>query len=219
MRGDEPVFDRDAIDERIDRALRSYAEPPELPETRVVLARVMERAREAESRRHGWWVWGTAVAAGLAVMVAVGVVWMMRSPRRAEIALAPRAPQVAPLHGRDDNEQNIPRRLKPESSSGSHGTAQAVALQNGGRHVDLARAEAPNPLPKEEVFPAPRPLSEQEEALVAFAHHVPATVQEQVIEAQKHVGDPIVIAELKIAPLEIGGGEQDSKQQEKDKER
>ncbi|HVT96269.1 MAG TPA: hypothetical protein VHE33_02100, partial [Acidobacteriaceae bacterium] len=89
----------------------------------------------------------------------------------------------------------------------------------GRREAGLARTEERNPLPKQDVFPEPRPLSAQEEALVAFASHVPAKVQEQVIEAQKHANDPIVIAELKIAPLEIGDGEQDSGQQEKNKEK
>jgi len=69
-----------------------------------------------------------------------------------------------------------------------------------------------------EVFPAPRSLSTEEQALVAFATHVPAEVKAQVVEAEQHVGDPIAIAELKIAPLE-SGAVQDSKEQERDKEK
>ena len=75
---DEAIRGRDAMDARSMRALRSYAEPGEVPETRVVLARVMERARASESQRRGWWVWG-AVAAGLAVVVLVGVLVLRRS--------------------------------------------------------------------------------------------------------------------------------------------
>jgi hypothetical protein len=194
MRGDEELNrSRDAIDERIDRALRSYAEPPEFSDTRVILARVMERARDAETQRRGWWMWGAAVAAGFAVMVTLGVVWTTRSPRQAEIALVPKAPGVV---------QTMPQRLKPESSSVTRGAVRAVPLQSERRQVGLAKAEAPTPLPKRDVFPTPRPLSAQEQALVAFAEDVPAKVQAQVMDAQKHVGDPIVIAELKIAPLE-----------------
>jgi hypothetical protein len=43
-------------------------------------------------------------------------------------------------------------------------------------------------------------------------------VKKQVVEAEKHVGDPIVIAELKIAPL-VSGVVQDSKDPERDKEK
>ncbi|HVT99234.1 MAG TPA: hypothetical protein VHE33_17140, partial [Acidobacteriaceae bacterium] len=169
MRGDEELNrSRDAIDERIDLALRSYAEPPEFPDTRVMLARVMQSARDEETRRRGWWFWGAAVPAGLAVMATLVVMWTMRSPRHAEIAWTPKTPAVA---------ESIVQRLKPESSSGSRGAPQAVALKHGGRReAGLARTEERNPLPKQDVFPEPRPLSAQEEALVAFASHVPAKV-------------------------------------------
>jgi hypothetical protein len=211
MRGDEELNrSRDATDERIDRALRSYAEPPEFPSTQVILVRVMERARETEVQKGNWWLWGVAAAAGLAVMVALGVVWTTRSPRREEIALVPKAPGVV---------QTMPQQLKPESSSGTRRATRAVPLQSERKQVGLARAETPAPLPKKEVFPTPRPLSPEEQALVAFANDVPAKVQEQVMEAQKHANDPIVIAELKIAPLEIDGGMQGSNQKERDKER
>jgi RNA binding exosome subunit len=72
-------------------------------------------------------------------------------------------------------------------------------------------------LPRQEVFPTPRPLSDEEQVLVAFANHVPAKVQQRVIEAQKHVGDPIVIAELKIRPL--SEGEENANRQDSNKER
>jgi len=225
MRGDEEMGDR--YDALIDRALRSYAEPGEVPEAQVVLARVLSRARESESQRRVLWVWGAAVAAGLAVMVLVGMVWGMRSPQRPEIAWKPKAPGVtlsattqSPYPGMKANngEENMPRRLKPEIFGQHNGTAEAVPLQNGRTAERESWAEAENHLPRMEVFPMPRPLSAEEQALVAFANDVPAKVQQQVIEAQKHVGDPIAIAELKIAPLD-DGEKQGSNQQEKDRER
>jgi hypothetical protein len=225
MRGDEEMGDR--YDALIDRALRSYAEPGEVPEAQVVLARVLSRARESESQRRVLWVWGAAVAAGLAVMVLVGMVWVTRSPQRPEIAWKPKVPGVtlsattqSPYPGMKANngEENMPRRLKPEIFGQHNGTAEAVPLQNGRTAERESWAEAENHLPRMEVFPMPRPLSAEEQALVAFTRDVPAKVQQQVIEAQKHVGDPIVIAELKIAPLD-DGEKQGSNQQEKDRER
>jgi hypothetical protein len=229
MREDEPVLGRDSMDDRIDRALRSYSEPAELPEARVALARVMERARASESQRRVRWVWGAAMAAGLAVMVAVGVVWMMRGPRRVEIAGTPKAPGVAanrygtPISedGRAlreshvSNSREMGQPLNPSVDRTHHATRGAM----GGTDARRLRVKAgAGSLPKLDVFPTPQPLSEQEAALLAFANQVPAKLQQQVVEAQAHLGDPIVIAELEIAPLE-SGEKQDSKQPENDRER
>src|ERR1700691_2494490 len=86
MRGDE------RMEERIDAALRSYAEPAEIPEARVVVARVMELAG-SEGRRFGWW-WVVVPAAVCLLVALVGVVWMMRGARVPETAWVPRAPGV-----------------------------------------------------------------------------------------------------------------------------
>jgi RNA binding exosome subunit len=53
-----------------------------------------------------------------------------------------------------------------------------------------------------EVFPTPRPLTAEEQALVTFAAQASPAAKREVIEAERHLGDPIVIAELKIHPLD-----------------
>jgi hypothetical protein len=205
MRSDERV------DERIDAALRSYAEPGKAPEARAVLARVMEQARAGESQRGGWWVWGAAITAGLAAMVLVGMARMTGSPRRAEIAWVPRAPGVA-------SEEPYSQRLKPDSSLGSSGTAEAMAFQNegsrklpgrtahgektGGRRV--AQEATPERLPKLDVFPTPHPLTQQEQGLVVFVTQAPPEVRKAVIEDQQHWDDPIIVADLQNRPVVSG---------------
>ena len=57
-------------------------------------------------------------------------------------------------------------------------------------------------LPKMEVFPTPRPLTAEEQALMVFTEKTTPEVKKQVVEAEKHLGDPIAIAELKIRPLD-----------------
>jgi RNA binding exosome subunit len=59
-------------------------------------------------------------------------------------------------------------------------------------------------LPKLEVFPTLRPLTAEEQALVAFAEQATPEQKKQVMEAEQHLGDPIAIAELKIRPLDEG---------------
>jgi hypothetical protein len=209
MRGDEEMTREDRLDAAIDRALRSYAEPVEVPETRVVLARLMERVRLEPGHGFGWLNWSAVVAAGLAVVLLVGVVWMMRGARRAEIAWTPRAPGVV---------QSTPQRLKPDSAR-LYSTAEAVPLQNegGGKsqiaHNNSAKANrtpgelvagvmAPTSLPKLDVFPTPRPLTAEEQALATFVQQGPPAVQRAVVEDQKHWDDPIIVADLRNQPLE-----------------
>jgi hypothetical protein len=195
MRGDEQM------EELIDAALRSYAEPGEIPEARVAAARVMERARAAESRRRFWW-WVVVVPAAACLLVAmVGEIWMTRAARVPEIAWAPKAPGVV------KGDKGIPQRLKPDSSRSIDGTAEAVPLQNGlaaPKAVQVATAGVleKRQLPKMEVFPTPRPLTAEEQALTVFTEKTTPEVKKQVVEAEKHLGDPIAIAELKIRPLD-----------------
>ena len=222
MRSGEEMERDERYDSMIDRALRSYAEPAEFPETRMVLARVMEKVRASESQRRGWWMWGVVAAAGLAVVVLVGVVWMTRSSRGPEIAWVPKAPGV--MRDSESNNGAKARHLADLDATRVQSCADTKACSGGvggipaARNNAAQRDEARESLPKHEVFPTPRPLSAEEQALVAFANNVPAKVQQQVIEAQKHVGDPIVIAELKIEPLE-SGEKQDSNEQKNEKER
>jgi hypothetical protein len=198
MRGDEAERDWTLIDERIDAALRSYAEPAELPEARVVLARVMERARAEDPHKRVWWVWGAAVAAGLAMMIALGVVWMVRGPRTAEIAWAPKAPQVAGPPG-----TSTPSVVRtPLIARSRSKRVQTAALIHERRTVATSRP------PKLDTFPTPRPLSPQEESLVAFVHRAPPPVTKAVIADQEHWDDPIIVADLR-KPAMGSGSHQD----------
>ena len=216
MRSGEEMERDERYDSMIDRALRSYGEPAEVPETRVVLARVMERVRASESQRRGWWMWGAVAAAGLTVMVLVGVVWMTRSSRGPEIAWVPKAPGV----------MGVPHRPTGKPSGEGDGTRsveqvgrQAISAENAGAKArsDIRSVSArlkscpdtrtcwdgaPHVLPKKEVFPTPRPLTEEEQALVAFARRAPPAVKKAVIEDQQHWDDPVIVADLRKPPVE-----------------
>jgi len=182
MRSDERV------EELMDAALRSYAEGVEVPDTRVSLARVMVRAREIEGRRR---IWAWAAAACLVVMASVGAAWMVGEPRVAEIAWLPMVP-------------GVPGILPGVSTVGSHPFMTNGASGKGGApSVRLALEPASaHRLPKLEVFPAPRALTAEERALVVFATQGSPAAKNEVIEAEKHLGDPITISDLRIEPLE-----------------
>lgn len=179
--------DDERMDELIDAALRSYAEPGEIPGARVVLARVRERAAE-RARRLGWWMGLVGAAACVVVLVVVGLV-MTRGPRKAEIAWVPRAPGVA------ERAAN-PHPARAEGTRGKDGAP--------GVRMARARTVVERRLPKLEVFPTPRPLSAEEQALVAFATQGPPEVKKAVIEDQKHWDDPIIVAGFEQQPLGAG---------------
>jgi hypothetical protein len=182
----------DEMDERIDAALRSYAEPPEGPESRVVLARVLARARAEKAPRRRGWAW-LIPAAGCAAALAAA--WLLRAPATPQIAWTPRAPgvvSIATAPGPVPERRNV-RRAVPA------------------RQVQIAAER----LPKLETFPAPAPLTPEEQKLVVFTRHGPAGTVHQVIEAQQHIDDPLEIAELKIQPLDEGGEQVQPKGKEK----
>jgi hypothetical protein len=206
MRSDDRDKGKAEVDARIDTALRSYASPGEMAETRVAVARVLERARSDSGRGFGWWVWGTAAAAAALLIVTMGSLWMMRGPRAPEIAWMPKPPGVR---------QDVPQRLKPASPLADNGTAGVVPLQSHSRNPQpsmrnsSAKHEwvagnlvARDRLPKLEVFPTPRPLTAEEQALVGFVRDGPAAVQHAVLEDQQHWDDPIIVAGLRDQPLQ-----------------
>jgi hypothetical protein len=186
----------DRIDQMIESGLRSYADPPAIPETRLAVAQVMARVTDEQPPRLRRWQWAAPVAACLVVVFALGLVWMLHAPRAPQIALVPPSPPVA----------SVP------SSSGS--TSAPVQVHPRRVNRTVARAAKEQPLPKLDVFPTPEPLSPEEQALVAFAARTPRSVQQQVIAAEQHVADPINIAELTIRPLGVHDQQKSQKERE-----
>lgn len=192
MHSDERPEGLGEIDQRMDAALRSYAEPGEIPEARVVLARVLAQAdADGAGRRRLWWWVGAVTAACLLAALLVGGEWGLRRPRVPEIAWVPRAPGVA--------------------NSGRGGLAQSHAAgaksgpeRAGAPLAQVGRVRATEPMPKLDVFPSPRPLSPEEQALVAFALRAPSEAKKAVVEDQQHWDDPIIVADLRKLVLQSG---------------
>ncbi|HEX4007079.1 MAG TPA: hypothetical protein VHX60_12965 [Acidobacteriaceae bacterium] len=170
------------MDELISGALRSYAEPPGIPNEQDVLARLFaERGRgqaKREAGRRKLWPWATAACA-CAAMLLMAALWMLRAPGTQEIAWMPGAPGVAAV-------------ANPAPEKPIAGVARAV-------HTSAA----PTRLPKLDIFPAPTPQSPEERALATFSARASATEKQKVLAAQEHLDDPIRIAELTIRPLDV----------------
>jgi hypothetical protein len=170
----------DERDARIDAALRSYVEPPDPSEPRVALAQVLERARAEKAPHWRWWVWLIPAGACVAGIVVAAMVLLMRGPRVPEIAWNPKPPGLASVA------------TAPNQGVLSRAAARAVSLS----------ARRVHRLPKLDMFPAPTPLSPQEQRLLAFASHTSPAAAQQLAEAQQHIDDPIQISPISIRPLD-----------------
>lgn len=174
------------LDAVLDAALRSYAEPPSVPNARFAAARILEQGRELDDRRHRLWIWAMAapVTACAILIAALAILFPLRpSP---QIAWTPSAPGVV----------NTPHSaIQPSHTLAPHRRTGPV---------DRVSASQPQPLPKLDVFPTPEPLSPEEQALLDFAKHGPPQVQRAVVEDQKHWDDPIIVADLQNQPPQSG---------------
>ncbi|MFZ0630006.1 MAG: hypothetical protein WA399_05550 [Acidobacteriaceae bacterium] len=176
----------DELDSRIDAALRSYAEPGPTTEPRVALVSVMEQVRrERPASGMRGWLWGMAGTSASLVAVAFAL-WAFTGPRVPEIAWSPKAPGAVAVP------------IRPLRSAVATNTVSVFRPTAQARRTSEVREFAANrrTLPKLDVFPTPRPLTPEEQALVAFAKQGPPAVQRAVIEDQKHWDDPVIVAEL-----------------------
>ena len=187
------------LDARIDAALRRYAEAPEFSDPRVVLARV--RMLADQKPRSRWSVWMWAVPAGVAALIAVvALVWLAQRPTSPQIALVPKSPGVASVEHSSETVSSGAKapRMQPHLAARLKSCPDPHGCGNSASKHAVAKERT---LPKLDVFPAPRPLSAGERALVAFAIQAPPDLRKQVVETQKHLGDPIQIAAIEIRPL------------------
>lgn len=215
MQGDEHVSGgAEGLEARIDAALRSYMEAPQFSDPRVVLARVRALAEQQPERRR-WRGWGWVVSASVAALIAlVALMWVAQRPTVPQIAFVPKAPGVASVAS-PDSQPGERKNAGPSTPVARATSAQDDKALRGPTmvpHKQLRRSFTPDgmdevgaeerKLPKLDVFPAPQPLSAEEQALLALVTQAPEESSKQVIEAQQHLGDPIEIAALKIRPLD-----------------
>ncbi|MDE3150299.1 MAG: hypothetical protein KGL37_12590 [Acidobacteriota bacterium] len=180
----------------IDAALATYADPgPDSGLDRRVMARISEARIAAEpAPRRRWLPWAIALPAAACLLLFLLVLSgpkqlhppssnpeQANQSQEAPIAVARTAPSTAP--------QALP----------AHGTK---APGHGPRSRATALAAKPAPLPKLDVFPTPRPLTPEEQALVEFAAHATKAERESFFAAQQQADEPLQIVAIQIPPLE-----------------
>lgn len=186
---------QDEFDSLLDLSLCSYADPgPESGiEQRVLERLAAERARASRRRRLVWAV-VLPVAACLALAVVLGGTGLIHLPSgHKQRARRSKEPAVAESH---TMQQQATR------SAPARPAEAAAHKQQARRTVPATKS---TPLPKQEVFPMPRPLSPEEQALVNFAAHATKSERESLLKTKEGLNAPIHFAEVHIEPLELPG--------------
>ena len=187
---DDAMKDRDDLDILLDAALATYANPGMPP---GLASRILVSARRIDGRRSSvrWLPWAAPVLAALLLAVIFSVhhadTHRMVSNPTAQLSLRP-APRT------------------PATPNPAVETQQTAARSNPPRTVSamLPTAQQP-PLPRQEVFPTPTPLSPEEQALVALVNRDPEKVARRVAQPgdanQPQPIEPLRIAAIHIPPL------------------
>jgi hypothetical protein len=194
--------DKDDLELLIESALLSYGDPgPCSGLEQRILARVahvrgLAEFRPTQGRRLFWpFLAFPAVACVLLFLV------VPRTPRH------------------EVNQAKQPHRVErpaPELPAFvAHQTAQPASGHSASGHSRRARqivasravaeqqfALNSSPLPKLDVFPTPRPLTTQEQALVFVATRTTESQREALVKTQKPNDSPLSIAAIHIPPLE-----------------
>jgi len=188
--------ERDDLDRLIDSALASYADPgTDSGLAGRVLARLSAERRPIHPTsmwpyRRLWTVGLPSAACLVLAIFASKAVW----PPAIHPPVRPHPPsitaRVAPSSGPQTAPAMNPRMVVPRERSRP---AAILAM--------------PQPLPKLDTFPAPQPLTPEEQALYAFATQVPEKQRQAVLEAQKRDDAPLSLSAIRITPLEISENE------------
>jgi hypothetical protein len=177
MKNDE----RDELDRLIDGALSGYSSADPLD---GLEDRVLRRVQAAGAARRSPWFYrlGFAIPA-LAALLFVGIaLWM--GTRKAAVS--------------------EPSSLTPRPRLSPAPAAQVVEPRRGNRMGQGHSAPARS-LPKEQYFPSPVPITDEERALVAWVRRAPIEAAQVFADLQKRSSEPIEIQPIQIPPLQSDG--------------
>jgi hypothetical protein len=182
--------ERDDLDRLLDSALSTYAEPRSGVEKRA-LARVDEARNVGSAPRRRWLVWAVAIplAACLALYVSISGI----RQRHTKNVQQPQKHEQASLP---------PLQATPQKALHSEEQSRARIALKAIQHPSQPSAITDAPSPRLDVFPAPQPLSAQEQALIALAKLSPDLRQEALVRVQED-DTPLRISEIQIPPISL----------------
>jgi hypothetical protein len=185
--------ERDKIDQLIDSALASYAEPRAGLEQRM-LARMATDAHR--SSRRGWLMLAIAAPALAALILMIYVA--SRAPHAqppSEIASTHAGPSTT-----SSKEHSVGRVVTEPAPRVVQSSGPSHRIRHRDQDVD-EHTNNPVPRPKEDIFPRPQPMTAEEQAMSRFAVEASEADRKALIEAQRRVDEPLNISAISIAPL------------------
>lgn len=185
--------ERDELDRLIDSELARYAQPRAGLEHRI-LARV-----EAEAVRHSgiigrWQAWVLVGAAVAAILLLVTIPRLVhRQPAiNSATSTSPNHPHPPSSSESPFSKTQVPIRPLPQTAKRTH---------NAGPSDGTTKQEEKPDVRKLGVFPAPQPLSAQEQSLVALATASSDAARENLIASQRALNAPLQISAIEIPPI------------------
>jgi hypothetical protein len=178
----------DDLDRLIDRTLASYAEPrPGLNQRILARVEIASSTRSSINRQLWLWALAGAVAAGIAVVIAVPRMGQLEAPPTIAQTLNPDHDSVVPppVHG----ERQI------------HRSPRSPKLASIRTRLQGAKDTMYTQRPKLDVFPSPKSLSPQEQAMVALATASSNSARKILIANQLQLDAPLQISAIKIPPI------------------
>lgn len=188
---------REELDLLIDSALSSYGDPgPDAGLEQRILARVtasqtFTKLKPSHRRR---WFWLLAIPAFASLLFFIAM---------------PKTPQ------HESKEPKQPYQIERPAVITSQTAQPAPSAFKTAHRFDApaliarhSRPESTSQQPKLDVFPTPRPLSPDEQALVAFATQTPEPQQQAVARVPSRTA-PLTIAAIQITPIEPARSGQD----------
>ncbi|HME35405.1 MAG TPA: hypothetical protein VKF84_09210 [Candidatus Sulfotelmatobacter sp.] len=159
----------DELDRTLDAALAKYAavEPRAGLEDRILANLQAERTRLPN---RAWWRWGYAVAMVVALIVAI-LAWKTARPSHAVIV-------ERPAVGNRQEQKPSPRLAKAGAES------RPIPVRVGRTRVPPPNSAIAAASPKLDVFPSPRPLSEEELALAQYVRNFPSDANQVAREQE-----------------------------------
>lgn len=179
------MHEENDFDRVIHEALGAYGEADSGLERRV-LARIAAEHSSVPWRGRSLWVALLTASACLLIVI------LLMHGRPASV---PQANRIGPPTPHEA--------AKVTARVESPATQRVGRLRRVARPARTAGDPATEALPKQEVFPTPRPLSPAERVLVEFAARAPESERKSFIAAQDHLDEPIAIAAIRIAPIRI----------------
>jgi hypothetical protein len=197
------------LDRRLDAALATYADPGETVNTRLLTARVLALASTTPPnrtrrdlthwrRRWPWILTAPALAALLLLIIAhrsaILSHWSTQTPRARAFVKQP--PQPTPTQ---HNPATVPASaaVSDRRSPPPHNVSSPQPTVVDARTRLLARAAQPV---KQDVFPTPKPLTDQEKLLIAFLAHA-SPKDRQAIARFTESAEPLLAPGFEIDPF------------------